>query len=407
MIDSVLNYDQDAAQFSTTSADNVINYIKKHQLENQWILETHIHADHITGAFYLKQHIGGKTAIGSSIKTVLKMWVPLFDATNDTPITGEQFDHLFTDGEQFEIGNLNAEVFHTPGHTPACSTYHIENSVFVGDTLFAPNLGTARVDFPGGNAKDLFNSIQRIYTLPDDTIMYLCHDYPVQGVEPLSQTTIGIQKNSNKMLNGTTSLEEYVKLREARDKTLNVPKLILPSIQINMRLGSFGTKSANGIHYLKIPINTLNKRETHMRINQITNGVAVSPQLMASDIAELKSHGFKSIICNRPDGEDSDQSSYKEIQIETQNQGLEFRNLPVRTTAVSLDEINSFKNLLDELPSPILAYCRTGTRCATLWSLSQSKDRSKAEILSKTKAAGYDMSTAVSRIDDNGAIIKL
>ena len=206
------------------------------------------------------------------------------------------------------------------------------------------------------------------------------------------------------MVNGKTTLEEYVKLREARDKTLNVPKLILPSIQTNMRLGDFGTKSANGIQYLKIPINILKKPKTQMKINQLTDNVAVSPQLIASDIVELKAKGFKSIICNRPDGEELDQSSYKEIQKEALKQGLEFRNLPVINTAVSIEEINLFNKYLQELPTPILAYCRTGTRCATLWSLSQSKVITKADILNKTKAAGYDMTNTVNRIDSEGKV---
>ncbi|MFK8011812.1 MAG: MBL fold metallo-hydrolase [Marinicellaceae bacterium] len=257
VVDSVLDYDQDAAKISTENLDKVIAFIKNNGLKNEWILETHIHADHITGAFYLKQHVGGKTAIGTGIKTVLEMWVPLFDALDDIPINGKQFDHLFENGEQFKIGNLSAEVFHTPGHTPACSTYHVEKTVFVGDTLFAPNLGTARVDFPGGSAADLYNSIQQIYTLPDDTTMYLCHDYPLEGQEPQSTTTVGIQKQGNKMLNEQTSLDEFQTKRIARDKTLNVPKLILPSIQTNMRLGSFGPKHSNGIQYIKIPLNSL------------------------------------------------------------------------------------------------------------------------------------------------------
>ncbi|WP_395375697.1 MBL fold metallo-hydrolase [Marinicella sp. W31] len=257
VIDSVLDYDQDAAKVSTENLDKVIRYIQDQKLTNEWILETHIHADHITGAFYLKKHIGGKTAIGSGIKTVLQVWVPLFDAMRETPVSGEQFDCLFEDGDGFTIGNLSAKVLHTPGHTPACSTYHIEDSVFVGDTLFAPELGTARVDFPGGDAQALFNSIQRIYELPDDTRMYLCHDYPEKGALPISETTIGIQKKSNKMLNQKTTMEEFAVARKARDKTLCTPRLILPSIQTNMRLGDFGAPSANGIQYLKIPLNTL------------------------------------------------------------------------------------------------------------------------------------------------------
>ncbi len=257
VIDSVLDYNQDAAKITTTNADKVIKYIKGNDLTNEWLLETHIHADHITGSFYLKQHIGGKTAIGTGIKKVLETWIPLFDTSEDTPLTGEQFDQLFKDGEEFMIGNIKGRVIHTPGHTPACSTYIIEDAVFAGDTLFNPSLGTARCDFPGGSAKDLYHSIQRIYELPDKSTLYLCHDYPKDGEDPMVTVTIGEEKASNIMLNGKTGLEEYVEKREARDKTLSVPRLLLPSIQTNMRLGDFGPKHANGIQYIKIPINIL------------------------------------------------------------------------------------------------------------------------------------------------------
>lgn len=257
IIDSVLDYDQDAAKFTTESVDKVIKYIKDNNLTNEWILETHIHADHITAAFYLKEHVGGKTAIGTGIKEVLKVWVPLFDNCDDIPITGEQFDCLFDDGDSFSIGNLKVDVFHTPGHTPACSTYHLKNALFVGDTLFAPDMGTARVDFPGGSAKDLYESIQKMYQLPDETHVYLCHDYPDEGQQPKSVTTIGEQKKNNKILKCDTTLDEFITVREARDKKLDMPKLILPSLQTNMRLGSFGPKSPNGIQYLSIPVNAL------------------------------------------------------------------------------------------------------------------------------------------------------
>ena len=218
-------------------------------------METHIHADHITGAFYLKGKIGGKTAIGTRIKEVLELWVPIFELVDEVPLSGEQFDKLFEDGEKFNIGTLNAEVFQTPGHTPACSTYHIEDSVFVGDTVFNPNLGTARCDFPGGSADDLYQSIQRIYALPEDTFIYLCHDYPKGDDQPLVRTTIGEQKKNNIMLNGNTAREEYVEKRTARDNTLAVPKLLFPSIQTNIRLGDFGEKSeVTGFRYIKIPV---------------------------------------------------------------------------------------------------------------------------------------------------------
>ena len=254
-IDSVLDYDQDAGRFYTESADKVVQYIQDNNLENEWILETHIHADHITGAFYLKGKIGGKTAIGTRIKEVLELWVPIFELVDEVPLSGEQFDKLFEDGEKFNIGTLNAEVFQTPGHTPACSTYHIEDSVFVGDTVFNPNLGTARCDFPGGSADDLYQSIQRIYALPEDTFIYLCHDYPKGDDQPLVRTTIGEQKKNNIMLNGNTAREEYVEKRTARDNTLAVPKLLFPSIQTNIRLGDFGDKSeVTGFRYIKIPV---------------------------------------------------------------------------------------------------------------------------------------------------------
>ncbi len=254
VIDSVLDYDQFSGKITTKNADRVIKYIKDNGLTNEWLLETHIHADHITGAFYLKDHIGGKTAIGTGIKDVLKTWVPLFETDGDTPLTGEQFDQLFKDGEKFKIGNLDVEVLHTPGHTPACATFKIGNAIFVGDTIFNPNLGTARCDFPGGSAEDLYDSIQKFYKMPDDTVMYLCHDYPKDGDAPLVKITVGEQKTNNKMIKANTTKEEFVKKRKERDDTLAVPKLLLPSIQTNMRLGSFGPKSANGVQYIKIPI---------------------------------------------------------------------------------------------------------------------------------------------------------
>ncbi len=257
VIDSVLDYEPNAAKVTTKSADKVISYIRDNKLENEWLLETHIHADHITAAFYLKEHIGGKTAIGTGIVKVLETWVPLFDTSEDTPLTGEQFDELFEDGQEFNIGSLKAKVIHTPGHTPACSTYIVGDALFVGDTVFAPNIGAARTDFPGGSARDLYDSIKRIYEYPDDNVIYLCHDYPKEGDEPLYKVTIAEQKANNVMIGANTTSDEFVQKREARDKNLAVPRLLLPSIQTNMRLGDFGVKSANGIQYIKIPINTV------------------------------------------------------------------------------------------------------------------------------------------------------
>jgi glyoxylase-like metal-dependent hydrolase (beta-lactamase superfamily II) len=259
VIDSVLDYDHFSGKVKTDSADQVIAYIKENNLSNQWILETHIHADHITASTYLKEHIGGKTAISVHIKDVLKIWVALFDTSEDTPITGEQFDRLLDEGDTLKIGNLTLTTWLTPGHTPACASYYCpqHNVIFVGDTMFAPTIGTARCDFPGGSAANLYKTIQRFYTLPNETKIYLCHDYPAEGEEPLVSITIGEQKNQNAQCRPATQCAEYIHKRETRDATLAVPKLLFPSIQTNLRLGDFGVKSANGLQYIKIPINAL------------------------------------------------------------------------------------------------------------------------------------------------------
>lgn len=259
VIDSVLDYDHFSGMVKTDSANQVIAYIKENNLHNEWMLETHIHADHITASKYLQTHIGGKTAIGVGIKDVLKIWVPMFDDTKVTPITGEQFDVLLDEGDQIKIGNITLTTWLTPGHTPACASYYCadKNTIFVGDTMFAPHIGTARCDFPGGSASDLFKTIQRFYSLPDETMIYLCHDYPAEGNEPLTSITVGEQKMANVQIQPNTKYEDYVAKREARDATLAVPKLLFPSLQTNLRLGDFGVKSENGLQYIKIPINAL------------------------------------------------------------------------------------------------------------------------------------------------------
>lgn len=257
IIDSVLDYDQFSGRASTDSADNVIAYLKDNHLTCEWILETHVHADHITAAHYLQERVGGKIAMGSAIKTVLNMWVPLFDIAHDTPTSGEQYDVLFDEGDTFNVGNLEVQVWHTPGHTPACASYLVEDAIFVGDTMFAPHLGTARCDFPGGSAEQLYNTIQRFYTLPNKTRVFLAHDYPKEGDSPLSMLTIEQAKNENVQLKPGTSLEDYVAMREARDATLAVPKLIFPALQANMRNGQFGEKNSDGKQFVKIPVNLL------------------------------------------------------------------------------------------------------------------------------------------------------
>ncbi len=257
IIDSVLDYDQFAGKTQTTSADTVISYIEEHDLTNEWILETHVHADHITAAHYLQSKIGGKIGIGAGIKKVLQTWVPIFEIENDVSVEGEQFDALFDEGEIFYIGELKVTVWHTPGHTPACVSYLIDGNIFVGDTMFAPNLGTARCDFPGGSASLLFNTIQRFYTLPDETVVHLGHDYPAKGNAPLSSITIGQAKQENMQIKPDTKLEDYVARREARDATLAVPKLLLPGLQANLRNGQFEESKKSGLQFIKIPVNAL------------------------------------------------------------------------------------------------------------------------------------------------------
>ncbi|GGZ79968.1 MBL fold metallo-hydrolase [Paraglaciecola chathamensis] len=257
VIDSVLEYDQFSGEVSYESANKVVNYVQEHKLQTQWILETHVHADHITAAHYLQERIGGKIAMGSGIKDVLTYWIPKFGIESDTAIDGSQYDALFDEGDSFEIGNLTTTVWHTPGHTPACASYLIEDAIFVGDTLFAPHLGTARCDFPGGSAEQLFNTVKRFYTLPDKTTVYLGHDYPKEGDAPQPSTTIAESKRTNKQIKAETQLSEFVERREARDNTLAVPKLLLPALQANMRNGQFGSPSANGTQFVKIPVKAL------------------------------------------------------------------------------------------------------------------------------------------------------
>lgn len=255
IIDSVLNYDMNAGKTSTVSADQVITYIQEHNLTVEWILETHAHADHLTASHYLKEKLGGKIGIGEHIKKVLDYWVPLFNTEHDTKLDGSQFDHLFKDEEIFFIGSLEVKVIHTPGHTPACVSYIINDAVFVGDTLFMPYVGTARTDFPGGSARTLYHSIHKILALPDDTKVYTCHDYPPEGQKIRYMSTVAEQKATNVMVHEGITEEEYIATRYAKDTGKAVPRLLLPSIQVNLRAGDLGKPANNGIHYIKIPLN--------------------------------------------------------------------------------------------------------------------------------------------------------
>ncbi|MFD0914811.1 MBL fold metallo-hydrolase [Pseudahrensia aquimaris] len=257
IIDPVLDYDSKSGRTSTKSADILLDYVRENSLTVERIIETHAHADHLSSAPYLKENLGGEISIGTYIKTVQKVFGDIFNAGAGFLHDGSQFDHLFEDGDTFEVGNLKARVMHTPGHTPACCTFVVGDAAFVGDTLFMPDYGTARCDFPGGDAGTLYDSIQKIYALPDETRLFMCHDYQPGGREPAWETTVAEEKASNIHVKDSTTRSEFIAMREARDKTLDMPVLILPSIQVNMRAGNFPPEEDNHKTYLKIPVNAL------------------------------------------------------------------------------------------------------------------------------------------------------
>ncbi|MGR6036343.1 MAG: MBL fold metallo-hydrolase [Candidatus Nitrosoglobus sp.] len=257
LIDPVLDYDPAAASTSTVMADQMIDYVHKNNLNVEWILETHAHADHLTAACYLKKQLGGRIGIGEHIIQVQERFGQLFNLGADFKADGSQFDHLFADGEHFRIGALEAQVLYTPGHTPACITYLVGDVAFVGDTLFMPDYGTARADFPGGDAGTMYRSIQRIYELPEETRLFMCHDYPPTGREPRWETTVAEQKARNPLVKKEISEKEFVQKRMEKDRTLAPPVLILPSLQVNIRAGEFPLPENNGVVYLKLPLNQL------------------------------------------------------------------------------------------------------------------------------------------------------
>ena len=258
IIDSLLDYDAAAGRTATNSADRLIDFVRKNDLTCEWVVDTHVHADHLTAAPYIRDELGGKTAIGDQISVVQKIFGAMFNAGQSFHTDGRQFDHLFTAGETYQIGNIQAKAIATPGHTPACMSHLIGDALFVGDTIFMPDFGTARCDFPGGDAGVLFDSIQTLFELPDDTRMFLCHDYKAPGRdEYVWETTVGEQKRSNIHVKTGTSREAFIAQRTARDSQLGMPKLILPSVQVNMRAGNLPPAENNGKHYMKIPINAL------------------------------------------------------------------------------------------------------------------------------------------------------
>ena len=258
IIDTVLDYDPASGRTSHGSADTVIAYVRAEGLEVLWQLETHAHADHLSAAPYLQSALGGRLAIGENIVRVQETFGNLFNSGPDFARDGRQFDHLFKDGEGFAIGGLEAIALHVPGHTPACMAYVVGDAVFVGDTLFMPDYGTARCDFPGGDAATLYRSIQRLLGLPDETRVFLCHDYKAPERKAFAwETTIGVQRRENVHIHSGVSEAEFVALRQARDRTLGMPRLILPSVQVNMRAGHLPEPEDNGVRYLKIPFNAV------------------------------------------------------------------------------------------------------------------------------------------------------
>ncbi|MDW4547757.1 MBL fold metallo-hydrolase [Defluviimonas sp. D31] len=258
VVDSVLDFDYASGRTGTNSADRVIEHIRAKGLRVEWILETHVHADHLSAAPYIQERLGGRIGIGANITVVQNTFGKVFNEGTEFQRDGSQFDRLFRDGDRFGIGALECRVLHTPGHTPACLTYVIGDAAFVGDALFMPDFGTARCDFPGGSAGMLYDSIQKILALPDATRIFVGHDYKAPGRDDYAwETTVGEEKARNVHIGGSRSAEEFVALREARDRTLDMPKLIIPSLQVNMRAGRMPPPDEDGGTYLKVPVDKL------------------------------------------------------------------------------------------------------------------------------------------------------
>jgi glyoxylase-like metal-dependent hydrolase (beta-lactamase superfamily II) len=256
IIDSVLDFDPASGRTDTHSADRIVAFVREREYEVEWLLETHVHADHLSAAPYLQEKLGGKIGIGENITIVQNVFGKVFNEGTEFRRDGSQFDRLFKDGDSFHIGQLRGDVMHTPGHTPACMTYVIGDAAFVGDTIFQPDYGTARCDFPGGSAEQMWDSVQRILSLPDETRIFTCHDYKAEGRNHFAwESTVGEQKAKNIHVGQGHTKEEFVARRKARDATLGMPRLILPSLQVNMRAGHFPEPEDNGVSYLKLPIN--------------------------------------------------------------------------------------------------------------------------------------------------------
>jgi len=255
VIDPALDYDTASGRTGTASAQAIVDHMRGHRYNVDWVLETHAHADHLSAAQFIKKELGGKVAIGEGIMQVQQTFKGLYNLGTDFAADGSQFDHLFKDGESFPIGKLQGRVLATPGHTSDSISYVIDDTAFVGDTLFMPDSGTGRADFPGGDAGALYDSIQKILALPEDTRLFMCHDYGAGGREHRHETTVWDEREENIHLKGKMSRNDYIKLRQTRDKSLPVPALLLPAIQVNIRAGRLPEAEANGVSYLRIPLN--------------------------------------------------------------------------------------------------------------------------------------------------------
>jgi len=260
VIDSVMDLDYAAGSISYTSVNQIIQKIQKEQWTLDWIIDTHVHADHLSAASYIQDKLGGQIGIGAKVVQVQQTFAEIFNENNTFLRDGSQFDYLFEEGDTYSIGHLEAQILHTPGHTPACMTHIIGNAAFVGDTLFMPDSGTARADFPGGDATTLYQSIHKIFLLPDEMRLFMCHDYAPNGREIKNHTTVGEEKKHNIHVGNNINQSDFVKMREARDKTLSMPKLILPALQVNIRAGQLPPAQKNHQHYFNIPINAFNNK---------------------------------------------------------------------------------------------------------------------------------------------------
>lgn len=257
IIDPVLDYDPKSGRTRTHLANQVIDFVRQQQLTTDWILETHAHADHLSAARYLQTTLGGHIGIGEHVAQVQGVFKKMFNLEADFAVDGSQFDHLFADNESFQVGQLTGRVVYVPGHTPADIAYQFDDAVFVGDTLFMPDVGSARCDFPGGDAATLYQSVQKLFALPETTRLFMCHDYPPSDRAPAWETTVAEQRRKNIHLHDHIDQAEFVRIRQARDATLDMPVLILPSVQVNIRAGDMPPTENNGVSYLKIPLNLL------------------------------------------------------------------------------------------------------------------------------------------------------